>query len=133
LLYPALRKTANNPQQADASLREHQEAKEVLEKIRKVKPNEADFQPLLNQLVRSIRHHVKEEESIVLPQLQEAISPEDLVSMGGHFMTAKKLAPPTPHPEAPQTPPFNVAMAPIATFLDKLKQVVKREPSSAQA
>jgi len=53
--------------------------------------------------------------------------------MGEHFNTAKKIAPPTPHPGAPNTPPFNIAMAPIATFLDKLKQVVKGEKSSAQA
>jgi len=134
LLYPAIRKAGNNaPQLVDHALDEHQTAKDLLEKIRKMKPSDSDFPATLKELVEGVRHHVKEEESTILPLLQRIISDEDLVTMGEHFNYAKKVAPPVPHPGAPNKPPFNVVMAPISTFLDKIKQVVKGEDSGAQA
>jgi len=55
------------------------------------------------------------------------LSENDLITMGDHFVTAKKYSPSSPHPGAPNTYPYNVILAPITTFIDKLKHAVLPE------
>jgi len=53
LLYPAIRKTAKDPQLADASLTEHQRIKELADKIRKISPTDPVFAPILQGTANS--------------------------------------------------------------------------------
>lgn len=46
ILYPVLRNTAKDPSRADKSLHEHQVVKELLERLRKMSPDDANFKAL---------------------------------------------------------------------------------------
>ena len=54
------------------------------------------------------------------------------MSLGQRYEKAKKAAPSHPHPHAPDSPPGNVVLGPIAAVFDKVRrrhrQALSRRP-----
>jgi len=75
----------------------------------------------------NVRHHVEEEETELFPKLRASITTAELQEMGGALASAKKLAPTHPHPNAPDTPPGNVAAGAAAAVIDKARDALKRD------
>ena len=73
-----------------------------------------------------VRHHVKEEESELFPELRAAVGEEELRAMGGQLAAAKKMAPTHPHPNAPATPPGNIVAGAAAAVVDRARDTVSR-------
>lgn len=127
ILYPAMRsKLPDGDALVDEAIAEHQEAKELLSDIEKSSaPAERD--PLLQQLMTSIRHHVQEEEGELFPKLRTAIGASELQEMGVALATAKKMAPTHPHPKAPNQPPGNFIAGAVATVMDRARDALRRD------
>ena len=102
VVYPALREAGLNPE-ADLATSEHQTMKELLVVLDKEEPGSPDFEDALSELIRSVRHHVIEEEGRLLPQLRVSVGPEGMVELGQQFLEAKRSAPTRAHPHAPST------------------------------
>ena len=74
-------------------------------------------------MMENVRHHVKEEESELFPDLRDVATRTELLELGDALRAAKKRAPTRPHPRGADTPPANVMTAPIASALDHARDV----------
>jgi hemerythrin-like domain-containing protein len=127
VLYPAMRKALpDGDHLVQEAIEEHQAVKETLAAIEQAdSPTERD--PHLVSLIGNVRHHVDEEETELFPKLRASITTTDLQDLGSKLATAKKLAPPPPHPNAPNTPPGNLVGGVAAAVLDKARDALKRD------
>ena len=127
VVYPAMRKSLpDGDTLVQQAIEEHQVAKETLAAIERA-DTPAERQPLLTQLIASVRHHVDEEEAELFPKLRASIGQAELQEMGAALATAKKMAPTHPHPNAPNTPPGNIVGGAAAAVVDKVRDALKRD------
>ncbi|SET49307.1 hemerythrin domain-containing protein [Stigmatella erecta] len=126
VFYPAVRAKAGKlePQVLEA-LEEHHVAKWLLSELDSLPPEAERFDAKVSVLMESIRHHVKEEEEELFPQVRKAFSPRELRDMADALTLAKKAAPTRPHPRAPDTPPGNVVAGAVSTVLDMGRDAVR--------
>ncbi len=126
VFYPAVRDRV--PKEEDTvleALEEHHVVKWVLSELEDMKPDHERFKAKMTVLMESVRHHVKEEESELFPQVRKEIKRKELAELGEALEKAKKTAPTKPHPRAPDTPPGNLVAGPTAGVMDKAKTKVK--------
>jgi hemerythrin superfamily protein len=124
-MYPAARDALEGGDElADHELEEHAEAEKLMKKLDGLDPTDPRFDELLGTLMSEIRHHIEEEESDLLPQLQAACSEEQLRDLGAKVVRAKAMAPTHPHPYAPDKPPANKLLAPGAALVDRMRDAL---------
>ncbi|MDR8413773.1 hemerythrin domain-containing protein [Nonomuraea sp. 3-1Str] len=124
-LYPAVREhVPGGDELADKEIAEHAEAEETMKRLERLEPGDDDFWPVLEELMREIRHHIQDEEGDLFPRLRAACPPEALTELGAKVERAKKLAPTRPHPSAPDKPPADKLLAPGAGLIDRLRDAL---------
>jgi len=126
VFYPAVRERV--PKTADTvleSLEEHHIVKWVLSELEDMKPDHERFKAKMTVLIENVRHHVKEEESELFPNVRKALGRRELAELGTALERAKKVAPTRPHPRGPDTPPANLVVGPTAGVVDKAAATVK--------
>ncbi|HEX3621587.1 MAG TPA: hemerythrin domain-containing protein [Acidimicrobiales bacterium] len=125
IFYPAVRERVPTTQETVLeSLEEHHIVKWTLSELEDLKPDDERFKAKMTVLIESVRHHVKEEEQELFPEVRKAIGRKDMAELGDALEQAKKTAPTRPHPKAPDTPPGNLVAGPAAAVVDKVKQKV---------
>lgn len=72
-VYPVARDQAGAGDKVAHSQEEHTQAEKLLEQLQAVDPAGSQFSTLLDELIRSVKHHVEEEESSVLPAIREQL------------------------------------------------------------
>jgi hemerythrin superfamily protein len=128
LLYPTVRRELpGGEHMAEEAIREHQEVKERLVRIEKldVAKERAALDREMEALIRDVRHHVKEEEGEMFPELRNHVDRKRLVEMGELMAAAKKIAPTHPHPHAPATPPGNLVTGAAAGVMDRARDALR--------
>ncbi|MBN6051645.1 hemerythrin domain-containing protein [Nonomuraea sp. RK-328] len=124
-LYPAVRQFVEGGDElADREIGEHAEAEETMKRLEKLEPGDDEFWPVMEKLMREIRHHVQEEEGELFPKLRASCPAEELTELGAKVERAKKVAPTRPHPSAPDKPPLNKLLAPGAGLVDRLRDAL---------
>lgn len=88
LIYPILR---NNVDKDDAehAQEEHDEAKKLIARIEALESDEPELGDMVSKLKDSISHHVKEEETEVLPEMEQQASNE-LNAIESEFVQRKR-------------------------------------------
>ncbi|HEX2417924.1 MAG TPA: hemerythrin domain-containing protein [Micromonosporaceae bacterium] len=89
-VYPAAKTEAGETEEVAHSQEEHAEAEQLLERLGEANPESGEFDKLLEQVMRSINHHVQEEESDVLPGMKERLSDQRRAELGEAFIEARK-------------------------------------------
>jgi hemerythrin superfamily protein len=85
-VYPALIKADPAEEgQVYHGVEEHHESAEQLHKLQTTDPASPEFDSVLEEFVSSVRHHVEEEESEILPELAEAVDRAKLIELGTAF------------------------------------------------
>lgn len=128
-LYPTARKALSDGDElADHELTEHAMAEELMTKLEKAlhegRAGTAKFNQMVRTLMEEVRHHVSEEEAVLLPELRKACDPGDLAELGRKFDNAKKTAPTRPHPSAPDRPPANKILGPGVGLIDRMRDAL---------
>ncbi len=124
-VYPVARTVIPDGQAlVEREISEHADAEKMMNDLEGLDPDHPRFDPLMMQLVGTVREHVREEEQLLLPQLREHVSADDLAGMGEKFEKAKQMAPTRPHPAAPDHPPFNKVLGPGAALVDRVRDWV---------
>jgi hemerythrin superfamily protein len=93
-VYPALAQAeAGERAEVEHGAEEHHEAEQMLHRIMAMEPNDPEFESGLTQFVDAVLHHVQEEESELLPALQQAVDADKLEELGQSFeeIRAKEL------------------------------------------
>ncbi len=105
--------------------------KETLEKLESMDKSTTQWDTTFDILVNAVTHHVAEEEDQVFGMLRTRLDEDKLKSMGSLFENLKMTAPTYPHSQAPNTPPGNLVMGPVAAFLDKISDLGKAAINAA--
>lgn len=125
VFYPFIRSLSKklNDQTLEA-LEEHHAAKATLAELQLMDASEERFTPKVTVLIESVRHHVKEEERELFPQVRQASSRRDLVDLVPALEAAKAKAPSRALPNAPDTPRGEKSSPPsLGTMLDQMTGV----------
>ena len=127
ILYPLMRKA--DPDQSvlvDHSLEEHQEVKTLLDKVDGRDANEPEIRQIFAKIKSAVEEHVSEEEGKLFPALRSQVKQDELMQLGEKMAKAKEMAPTHPHPNAPNTPPGNLMLGPVAAMVDKVRDFLRK-------
>jgi hemerythrin-like domain-containing protein len=89
-VYPVVQREVGAEEAEEAGV-EHRLAREGLAELQRL-VDEPGFGAAVAMLTAGIRHHVKEEEQEVFPELKRKIDREELAEMGDRVAAAKKQA-----------------------------------------
>jgi hemerythrin superfamily protein len=127
IVYPEVRKVVPNGERlADARIKEQSQAEELLEKMEKEGADHEDFRADLQKLQKEVLAHAESEEQTVFAPLGEKLDAERRATLGERYEKAKAAAPTHPHPKAPDTPPGNMALGPIAALVDRFRDAMHK-------
>ena len=97
VFYPATKEARGETEDlVREALEEHAEAKQALRQLSALEPDDPQFEQVMTQLIKDVRHHVDEEENEMFPKVNEALSSQELSDLGDQLQEAKKGAPETP-------------------------------------
>jgi hemerythrin superfamily protein len=97
IFYPATREVRGETEQMVAeAYQEHTKVKQTLAELETMGAEDPRFDQTVRGLIADVRHHVEEEEGEMFPQVQQALSKEELESLGEQMKEAKKMAPQKP-------------------------------------
>ncbi len=111
IFYPALRTIGTEA--VEKSVHDHAEMRSLIAELRATAPNEAAHDEIFARLIRTVLHHVAEEETVLIP-LAEAHLKEQLRELGWR-MTARRLQLLRPH--AAEVATTTALTFPVATTL----------------
>lgn len=100
------------------ALEEHHLVKTTLAELERLGADDERFAAKVTVLAENVRHHVKEEEKELFPQVRSAFTKSELSDMGETLRLAKRTAPTRPHPHAPDTQPGNIVAAALTAPID---------------
>ncbi|MFF3089895.1 hemerythrin domain-containing protein [Streptomyces nojiriensis] len=124
-LYPAVREhVQGGDRMADKEVEDHSRVEKILKQLEKMNAEDAQMNPLLQQLMDEVAAHVQDEEINLFPMLQRACTPQQLDDLGDKIRRAKAMAPTRPHPAAPSSPTASKLLAPGAGLVDRARDFV---------
>ncbi|HZT65746.1 MAG TPA: hemerythrin domain-containing protein [Acidimicrobiales bacterium] len=124
-VYPMIRLRAEQGGElADHSIDEHATVKRLLADLEKLDATQAGFERKMGQVIDAVRHHVKEEESEILPTLRRSVKRDQLQRLGSIIEQAKAVVPTHPHPLVPGTATAQLIAGPWASVLDHLRDLL---------
>ena len=88
-VYPVAKEEAGETDEVAHSQGEHAEAEHTLEQMSAMDPESAEFDAALDELIKAVNHHVEEEESRVLPGMQQRLSEARRAELAEAFVTAR--------------------------------------------
>jgi hemerythrin superfamily protein len=115
--YPAVREAAAD--MVLESLEEHHIVKWVLSELEGMPADHERFDAKVSVLMENVRHHVKEEEKQLFPQVNKLLDRATLDELGDAMAQGKKTVPTRPHPRSPDEPPDNLMAGAGAALMDK--------------
>ena len=134
LFYPVARATVPDTEDvALESLEEHNIVKWVLADLEKMPAQHERFDAKVTVMMENVRHHVREEEKAMFPEVRKAMDRPMLNELGDRLAVAKKTAPTRPHPRSPDTPPGNLVAGAAAAMFDTARDAGKRAVDRARA
>lgn len=118
--WPAVREALGDAL-ADKAVEQEQQGKKVLQRLEDGKPREPDYHEALQEFIKLGREHIAFEQEVVWPQVETAISREELEKIGEKLEVAKKIAPTRPHPDTPPNPAVLKTMGMGAAVMDHVR------------
>lgn len=128
-LYPTARKALPQGRVLiDKEIEDHHRVDEIMMRLEATPVEETAFFQIMTELIDEVRDHVEQEETVLFPQLRLACEPDELIRLGRRAQTLEKIGPTRPHPRAPDTPPWNVVLAPGEGLVDRLRDRFEKRP-----
>ncbi len=89
ILYPEMQKRQETRHLIDESYGEHQEVKDILERVSTMQDEQRCVSEL-KTLLKEINHHVTEEENELFPQVQQLLPPNEIEHMTRQVMQMRE-------------------------------------------
>ncbi len=127
-VYPAIRHLGNPTKETvDQRISEQAESEKLLASMEKMELSSDEFIDAFAVLKRSVLDHAAMEEATIFPAIESDKSFEQRRMMGERYEKAKSAAPTHPHPHAPDTPPGNLILGPVAALADKIRDEMRND------
>lgn len=111
---------------ADARNREEVEATTLLADLEKLAVDSPEFVAEFALFERAVIDHAEAEEDAEFPQILVECTPEQRVRMGRRLAAVEHVAPTHPHTSVAGHPAATVMVAPIASIVDRVRDVLQR-------
>ena len=95
IFYPALRQAAGADPVLDKSGPEHNEVRNLIQRLRTLQPEDSEYDRTFHMLMRAVMHHVADEESVLLPEAERTMASQ--LSELGAQMTRRRIELVKPH------------------------------------
>lgn len=95
IFYPALQAVMTGNEVLTKSVPEHDQVRDLIGQLRSMTPDDASYTSTFMQLMRSVIHHVADEETVLLPEAERLLA--DRLSELGAEMTKRRLQLAAPH------------------------------------
>jgi hemerythrin superfamily protein len=125
VVYPIIRHAPGGDQEADSRIAEESKTERLLSDMEKLDVSSSEFATRFIILREAVVDHASSEEASTFPRLKEMEDFESRVALGGRYEHAKFAAPTHPHPHAPDTPPGNLILGPVAALFDKARDAIR--------
>jgi hemerythrin superfamily protein len=114
---------------------EHQRINELFSELDRTPPGDPRRAELVEALVDLLHQDARDEEDLLLPRLQQALTVQQLRRLGRTWEVVRRTAPTRPHPVVSRRPPGNlVSGLPLAVLdrtRDRLDRTARRAPALA--
>jgi hemerythrin superfamily protein len=125
VLWPVLRRVLPDGDALTLQVeKEHQEVNELVTALEKGGLDDPERPARLARLVEVLREDVRDEEDVLFPRLQEAVSAEELRRLGRRWALMRRVSPTRPHPTVSRRPPGNALSGLPLSVLDRTRDVV---------
>ncbi|MEE6294888.1 hemerythrin domain-containing protein [Georgenia wangjunii] len=125
VLWPTLRRVLPDGHELSLDVeQEHQEVNELVTRLEDMGHDAPERAAVLERLTAVLREDVRDEEDVLLPRLQEAVSARDLRRLGALWEVVRRVAPTRAHPVVARRPPGNVISAVPLSILDRLRDLL---------
>jgi iron-sulfur cluster repair protein YtfE (RIC family) len=125
--YPAARQhVPSTKDDVLESLEEHHIVKWVLSELSGMDAKDERFEAKVTVLMENVRHHVREEEHDLFPEVRKGMGRAALLELGDRLRGAKRLAPSRPHPRSPSVPPANLVAGTVAGVVDRARSALAK-------
>ena len=125
VLWPVLRRVLPDGDALTLQVeKEHQEVNEVVSALEADGPDDPRRPARLARLVEVLREDVRDEEDVLFPRLQEAVTAEELRRLGRRWELMRRLSPTRSHPTVSRRPPGNALSGLPLTVLDRTRDLV---------
>jgi hemerythrin superfamily protein len=138
LVYPALEKYLGDAGKAlaDGDREQHHKIKVLLKDFQQLNAADDAFIPKLEEIWTELSHHIEDEESRDLPDLESALasrpvrgsSDGDSESLAKKFERTKAFVPSRSHPSAGENPYFESAVGMLAAPIDRIADLFRKFP-----
>ncbi|MDV8002741.1 hemerythrin domain-containing protein [Rhodococcus sp. IEGM 1408] len=126
VLWPVLRAVLPDGHELTLQVeQEHQGVNELVIRLDELDDGDPERDEVLQRLIAVLREDVRDEEDVLLPRLQEKLSPARLRALGVAWEAVRRTAPTRPHPLVARRPPGNVAAALPLTVTDRLRDLLE--------
>lgn len=95
IFYPALRTIAGPDNALEKSVPEHDQIRTLISRLKQMSPQNADYDATFFELMRTVMHHVADEEATLLPEAERTMG-EKLNELGTQ-MTKRRMQLMAPH------------------------------------
>lgn len=96
IFYPAMRSVQHGSSVLEKSVPEHDDMRRLVGKLRAMSPSDVDYDNTVMDLMRTVIHHVADEETVLLPRAERLLGKERLSELGVQ-MTKRRLQLVKPH------------------------------------
>jgi hemerythrin superfamily protein len=125
VLWPVLRRVLPDGEALTLQVeKEHQEVNELVSALDQDGPDDPRRPGRLARLVEVLREDVRDEEDVLFPRLQAAVSHEELRRLGRRWELMRRLSPTRPHPAVSRRPPGNALAGLPLTLLDRTRDLL---------
>jgi hypothetical protein len=120
VLWPVMRRVLPDGHELTLQVeREHQAINELVLRLQDLPAQAADREALLLRTTELLVEDVRDEEDLLLPRLQAALTPLQLTLLGLAWELTRRIAPTRPHPFVSRRPPGNLLSALPLSLLDR--------------
>lgn len=126
VFYPAVRDEVDGQtDEVDESMEEHHLAEYALRELDGMPSDATRYDMKVHVLEENMLHHLEEEEEDLFVAVREALPERRLREIGAGIEAQWRVAPMTPRPHSPGTPPANVLLSVPAAAVDTVRAVVR--------
>lgn len=106
--------------------------KKDLYRLQSMSPDNGDFMPLFDTLLKDLHDHIAHESQEDMPRLEKVLSREESKALANQFERTKLITPTRSHPSAPDKPYFENFAAMLAAPIDKFSDLLRAYPSESK-